>query len=935
MRTIYSDNSIFKIPVQIAGVLLFAAVAAFGQAPSVGLTAAPTQIVTPDGATTQMWGYTCGTVVGATCAKLNINAPAAVGTTPAGWSPVVITVPYTATTANVSTTNLTINLTNNLPTPPGATSGIPTSLVIVGQLGGGLGDVTQRTVTASPDHSNAQGVTWPIAGANPGVQPPGVVILPMQDPRVQSFGTEVQAGTTQALCWGPSCATPTPGLRPGTYLLQSGTHPSIQVPMGLIGMLVVTTPPASATAPGTAYPDGTAPVTYNAEVPMLFSEIDPVQNNAVSTAVNTAGFLETNVWSGLPGGCGNPNSGAGVYQTCYPPAVNYTPLYYLINGVAFNKANTAFSLFPTAPATGLTAGTGQVLVRLVNAGLRMHVPSIVGAQIGAARPGDGPPSGFALIAEDGNRLPGVPRIQNEVFMAAGKTYDVMMDVPAAGAAALPIFDRQLSLAGNGVGRDGGMLAYISANSAAAPSVAAVAAAANPDNYTVHAGQNLVVSDPAKGLLGNDVGIYGVQVQGTPPAGLTMNANGTFAYIGGVTTSFTYCGNGATTGAQCALVNLTLCTGTCLEAATGIVMSNITYAPPTVNALSVKINPPGILSVDKDNAGYPLTVNLATASTPLAIALTGTGCGTATVDMNGGFTASASAAGTCTFTYNAKNAQGVVSAAAATVTIIFPAATGLAVTVKDGTDKTTLITDYRWIIEEDRTFYINPNTTTNNGGTTIVPTFGTNFHTSFMPVIATGCTGPLSCESMQTIYDNGVPCIGVNNPVGCSPTAGQHINAVCDVGNGVCRPDTAGAGFAAVNPNRVHLDPTKRYYISILPGDAANPFISANLTASCANVPRKRRIQPFAATAWAALPSPRAKQRSPFTRNPPPSRRRSSRCSYSKTTSPSMASRMARAAWTCCPPTSLAWGTSRSRSLTTRAAPATLPASPRTTCSTSR
>ena len=117
---------------------------------------------------------------------------------------------------------------------------------------------------------------------------------------MQSFATEVAAGATTALTWT--------ALRPGTYLIESGTHPSIQGPMGLYGILVVTTAPAGATA-GTAYPAaGTYPgVTYNAEVPLLLSEIDPVQNNAVSTAVNTAGFSETTVWSGQPGGCGNPS----------------------------------------------------------------------------------------------------------------------------------------------------------------------------------------------------------------------------------------------------------------------------------------------------------------------------------------------------------------------------------------------------------------------------------------------------------------------------------------------------------------------------------------------------------------------------------------------------------------------------------------------------
>ena len=117
-------------------------------------------------------------------------------------------------------------------------------------------------------------------------------------------------------------------------------------------------------------------------------------------------------------------------NTCYPPAVNYTPLYYMINGVAFNKTNASGSLFPVSPATiaPATGTTGSVLVRLVNAGLRMHVPSIVGSQVAGATGRHNPiVTGFTVIAEDGNPLPGVPKVQSEVFMAAGKTYDVMIN----------------------------------------------------------------------------------------------------------------------------------------------------------------------------------------------------------------------------------------------------------------------------------------------------------------------------------------------------------------------------------------------------------------------------------------------------------------------------------------------------------------------------
>src|ERR1039457_6576710 len=117
-----------KAAVRILGILPFAAVAAFGQQ-QINLSVAATSVTLPDGSTVPMWGYFCGTATGstATCAALN---PAAPTTTPPTWSPVVITVP--------SGQGLTINLTNNLSFLAGANN-IPTSMVIVGQVGGGLG----------------------------------------------------------------------------------------------------------------------------------------------------------------------------------------------------------------------------------------------------------------------------------------------------------------------------------------------------------------------------------------------------------------------------------------------------------------------------------------------------------------------------------------------------------------------------------------------------------------------------------------------------------------------------------------------------------------------------------------------------------------------------------------------------------------------------
>jgi len=718
----FTCKATLKTAVVMSGFLLIAAAAAFGQQ-QINLTAAPATATLPDGTTVPMWGYACGALATgstASCAALNpaavtTLASATAGAIMNGWSPVVITVP--------TGQGLTINLTNNLSfTPTGSTTPntVPTSIVIVGQVGGGLGGAP--TTTLPPDHSLAQGCpTWFIAS---GATPPGVPCPapqtgasnapPMQGPRVQSMATEVTAGATAAtaLTWA--------ALKPGTYLLESGTHPSIQVPMGLIGVLVVTTAPSGAT-PGAAYPATAASVAvpYNAEVPLEFSEIDPVQNNAVNTAVNTAGFSETKVWSGMTGQCGNPSSPVGVVNTCYPPAVNYTPLYYLINGVAFNKNNAAASVFATTagvtgtPAVPVKTGiTGTILVRLVNAGLRLHVPSIVNALTqgfngaGAAAP----VAGFTLIAEDGNVLPNVaplgattvpaaPRVQTDVLMVPSKVYDALVNVPATptGATAppsLPIYDRALGLSANSSVRDAGMLAYIGVNGAGLPVTAGTgvfaAAKANNDTYSaLVAGQPFTVSDTSKGVIANDINVNGVKLltaptngtitcgalaQSTPAPGLC--ANGTFTYTpntGSTATSdsFTYCASNGfvaattTTPASCSSANLT--------ATVTLGASTLTGNPTAIGqsytaktATYIKIPSPGLLVGNSDPNNLPLSLVVTTAP-PAGL----------TLDAAGGFTVlnpapSTTASTTFTFNYTVQNSQGRTASGTATVTFPTPA-----------------------------------------------------------------------------------------------------------------------------------------------------------------------------------------------------------------------------------------------------------------------
>ena len=128
-----------KTAISLTLVLLLGVMAASAQV-SVNLQAHPQTTTLPDGNPVPMWGWTCvnpvatstATTGGGTCGTL-AGVPQVGG---AIWQPPLITVPYSGTT-----TSLTINLTNNLSFPVGSSStSVPTSLVIVGQLGGGLGE---------------------------------------------------------------------------------------------------------------------------------------------------------------------------------------------------------------------------------------------------------------------------------------------------------------------------------------------------------------------------------------------------------------------------------------------------------------------------------------------------------------------------------------------------------------------------------------------------------------------------------------------------------------------------------------------------------------------------------------------------------------------------------------------------------------------------
>ena len=755
---------------------------------AITLTAAPTSTTLPDGQTVHMWGYSCGAVTNATCTAANGAAQTG------GWQPPLLTVPAGG--------QLTITLINNLTF---GANNIPTSLVIVGQLGGGLGDKTQRATMPSPAHA-AQGTAWPgtrgpadtSSCSSPDPMAPGLAgtfCPPGQADRVRSFATEVNVSDGAA----GKVLPPWTNLRPGTYLIESGTEPSIQGSMGLYGMLVVTEAPTATTPPvSQAYGQ-----TFDKDVALLFSEIDPLQNETVNTAVNTSGFSDALVWNGQPGQCGDP-----AVHTCYPPAVNYSPRYYLINGVSFDRTaplNSALSILAADPTSGVSASTtDKVLLRFVNAGLHMHVPSVVGTTL-------------TLLAEDGNKLPGLPKVQNEVFLAAGKTYDVTIQPKLVDPTANPtvyapatyaVFDRALGLSTNNQ-RDGGMQAYINVAGGAVPAAATTLSAADKNFYCV-AGTQLKVSDPSMGVLAGATGangaVLGSSFTGNVSASnLSFQSSGTFTYTppssGPCDGSFTYLVNGTAlhtaTITQCdASVN----GGNGCSVASAPVVGNVTFTSNVAGRYASP--PPGVLAgVTSNPKGLALTANV--VGTPSGV----------TVNADGSFVATSGAA-SVTFQYQVKNSQGTPSNTAS-ATVNFLPASNITVNVYDAPSmqpgKTPAkITDYRWIIEEDRTFWVDPKCQINSTDPAVRPStcpplpvesLGYNFHTANMPVVAQGCVGAISCESGQTV---------------------QGAGAVCDIGNGACRTDATQQ--TELNPGAVHLDPNKRYYISVLPGDGENTTV---------------------------------------------------------------------------------------------------------------
>lgn len=242
---------------------------------------------------------------------------------------------------------VTINLTNNLP----AVNATPvnTSMVFPGQTG--------------------VGTNCPAAGTTPGLM------------------------TCEALPGGTVTYTFV-ATQPGTYLYHSGTQPTLQVEMGMVGALVVRPTGYDAATNKIAYSGSGS--TYDREYLLLLTEMDPKIHNEVERGNLT------------------------------PDMTNYFSVQWFINGR--NGLDTLFEdnrpELPNQPYGSLVqAHPGEkVLLRLVSAGRDLHPFHTHGNNV-------------TVIARDGHLLESVPGSSGPdlawsdftIKAVPGATYDALFD----------------------------------------------------------------------------------------------------------------------------------------------------------------------------------------------------------------------------------------------------------------------------------------------------------------------------------------------------------------------------------------------------------------------------------------------------------------------------------------------------------------------------
>lgn len=315
----------------------------------------------PDGTVVPMWGYVIDP--DGTCYNLPVRDYAArLACVNALPDPVV---PGPRMTVPSGQTALGVYLSNGLPEP--------TSIVITGQ------EMAYSQTNNGP--------TWnfgPVGGRTDPAQ------------RVRSFGREAVAnGGRQRYLW--TSARDNPIQDPGSFIYHSGTHPQKQVYMGLYGAVT------KDAAAGTAYPG----VTYDDEVVLFYSDIDPAMNMSIAKLYD-------------------PDNAAYSDVDPYTTSIERHPTWFLVNGEPYLAVATD-DADPTADIPTGVAGT-TTLLRLFSAASKTHVPVLQGLHM-SIHAEDGLRYGWedtALGTSDFS-----PRVQTTAMLPPLKTKDATFTVPAA------------------------------------------------------------------------------------------------------------------------------------------------------------------------------------------------------------------------------------------------------------------------------------------------------------------------------------------------------------------------------------------------------------------------------------------------------------------------------------------------------------------------
>jgi len=383
----------------------------------------------------------------------------------------------------------------------------------------------------------------------------------------------------------------------GTHMYQSGTHPAVQVQMGLYGASTQNS------ATGEAY----SGVSYDNEIIMLYSEIDPAMHDAIA---GTADGLT-----------------AATYGTANGPTstIRYKARYFLVNGEPF-----------TSGTAKITAGdVGQrTLIRFLNAGLESHAPILQGKHMD-------------IVAEYGHAYP-YARNQYSVLLAAGVTKDAIFTPSSSGDFAL--YDRRLRLSNSSAPGAGGLMSILSV---AEPTPANPAAVAGADNDSTP-------EDTAKlvNVLVNDSNAIATSVQ---IAAQPTNGNAVVEASGDVT----YTPNADFNGLDSFSYTVRNIDGAISNvAAVNVDVTPVNDTPVAADdTYDVTVNSSTSLDVQANDIDVDLEP-LTTAITVLP------SLGSALVNADGSITYNAGpVAGNDSLTYSVTDAAGTSSSATASVTVL--------------------------------------------------------------------------------------------------------------------------------------------------------------------------------------------------------------------------------------------------------------------------